>query len=357
MHEAVKPTTLTNYRDYANAYVLPQIGKRKLQEIDVPTINALYRWLRDQGRRKADNNSVMYAHWKHETEVGRTPSPRQLAAATGTTIYAAQAAIRRYRAGRVPQQQDAGLAPKTVKNIHRMLHRAFGDAAAWRYLAFNPVEHAVPPRGRSKRPKPWTTDELARFLTVARADRFYALWVLATTTGMRRSELAHLDRHGLDLDAGILVISTTRVVVAGRAAESDGKSENSRRVISLDPLTVAALRRHVATIDDERQAWGDTYPDHGLLAVYPDGRPMHPETITARFNRLVDRARLPRIRLHDVRHSYATVSLDAGVNPKIVSERIGHASLAFTLQTYTHRSEGRDRDAAATVAKLFVPRS
>jgi integrase len=137
---------------------------------------------------------------------------------------------------------------------------------------------------------------------------------------------------------------------------SDGKSENSRRVISLDPLTVAALRRYVAAIDEERQAWGDTYPDHGLLAVYPDGRPLHPDTITARFNRLVDRAGLPHIRLHDVRHTYATVSLECRVNPKIVSERIGHVSLAFTLQTYTHRSEGRDRDAAETVASLFVPR-
>lgn len=156
----------------------------------------------------------------------------------------------------MPVEQDAGLAPKTAKNVHRMLHRAFADAVAWSYLALNPVERAVPPRGRSKRPKPWTADELARFLETAQGDRFYALWVLAATTGMRRSELAHLDRGGLDLDAGTLVITATRVVVAGRAAESDGTSENSRRVISLDPLTVAALRRHVATVDDERQAWG-----------------------------------------------------------------------------------------------------
>jgi integrase len=281
--------------------------------------------------------------------------PGELAIATGATLYAAQAAVRRYRAGRIPELRQAGLAPKTVKNIHRMLHRAFGDAVAWRYLSFNPIEHAVPPRGRSKRPKPWTTEQLARFLDVAQDDRFYALWVLAATAGMRRSELAHLDRDGLDLDAATLVISTTRVVVAGHAAESDGKSENSRRLISPDSLTVAALRHYVATIDEERRAWGDTYPAHGLLAVYPDGRPLHPDTITARFNRLVDRAGLPHIRLHDVRHRYATVSLDAGVNPKIVSERIGHASLAFTLQTYTHRSEGRDRDAANTVASLFVP--
>jgi integrase len=107
-------------------------------------------------------------------------------------------------------------------------------------------------------------------------------------------------------------------------------------------------------IDDERSAWGDAYPDHGLLFVYQDGRAPHPDTITARFNRLVDRASLPRIRLHDVRHTYATVSLDAGILPKIVSDRLGHASVAFTLQTYTHRSDGRDRDAAETVAALFV---
>jgi integrase len=237
-----------------------------------------------------------------------------------------------------------------------MLHRAFGDAVAWRYIAFNPVAHAVPPRGRSPRPKPWTADQLLQFLEAARSDRFYGLWVLAATTGMRRSELAHVDRDGLDLARGLLEIDLTRVVVAGRAQESDGKTENSRRAISLDTLTIDALEAHLAMLDHEREAFGDAYPDHGLLFVYPDGRPLHPDTITARFNRLVDRARLPRIRLHDVRHTYATVSLDAGVNPKIVSERIGHASLAFTLQVYTHRSEGRDRDAAQMIAALIVPK-
>jgi integrase len=172
---------------------------------------------------------------------------------------------------------------------------------------------------------------------------------------MRRSELAHLDREGLDLDAGRLVIGSTRVVVAGQVAESDGKSENSRRTVSLDPLTVAALREYLHVLDEERAAWGPTYPEHGLLFVYLDGRPLHPDTLTARFNRLADRAGLPAIRLHDLRHTYATLALDAGINPKIVSERIGHASLAFTLQVYTHRTEGRDRVAAAAVAALFVP--
>jgi integrase len=97
-------------------------------------------------------------------------------------------------------------------------------------------------------------------------------------------------------------------------------------------------------------------PATACCSSMPTGDPLHPDTITARFNRLVDRARRPRIRLHDVRHTYATVSLDAGINPKIVSERIGHSSLAFTLQVSMHRSEGRDRDAAQMIAGLIVPK-
>jgi hypothetical protein len=175
IQEAVKPTTFANYRDYINAYVLPHIGKRRLQDLDVPTINALYRRLREQGRIKSNTNATMYAFWKRETEASRTVSPRQMVVATGASIHAARAAIRRYHAGRTPRINDAGLAPKTVKNIHRMLHRAFADAVAWRYLAVNPAVHAVPPRGKSKRPTPWTTEQLALFLSVARSDRFYPM--------------------------------------------------------------------------------------------------------------------------------------------------------------------------------------
>jgi hypothetical protein len=105
----------------------------------------------------------MYAYWKarQHQRSGCGPKPTDMAKACGTTIYAAQAAATRFRRGRIPQPQSAGLAPKTVKNIHRMLHRAFKDAVAWNYLTFNPAEHASLPRearsGRN-RPKPWTLD-------------------------------------------------------------------------------------------------------------------------------------------------------------------------------------------------------
>lgn len=357
VRDSIKPTTYANYADYRDAYVLPIIGKRRLQDIDVPTLNALYRHLLTAGRCKPDNNTVMYQYWLTRQNAGGEPKPREVAAQCKVSIYAARAAVLRYRRGRVPVAKPRGLATKTVKNVHRMLHRALTDAVAWRYLEYNPAEHAALPRerrkGRHQRGTTWTPAQLSAWLKVAVQDRDAALWVLVATTGMRRSELAGAERELLDLDGAVLELGDTRVVVGGRAEDSDGKTASGRRTISLDTLTVEYLRRHVAMLDEERKAFGTAYQDHGKLMCRPDGTPLHPDTVTRRFNKLVDRAGVPRIRLHDVRHTYATLSLDSGVDPKIVSDRIGHASMAYTLQIYTHRSTGRDRTAADKVAAVI----
>jgi integrase len=184
-------------------------------------------------------------------------------------------------------------------------------------------------------------------------DRDAGMWTLVATTGMRRSELAGARRDLLDLDRASLLIEPTRVVVGGRADDSDGKTAASRRPISLDRTTVEALRLHLTMLDAERAAWGDDYDTSGWLFCHPDGTALHPDTITRRFNRLVDMAGVPHIRLHDVRHTYATLAIDAGIDPKKVSDRVGHASVAFTLNTYTHRSTGQDRQAAETFAELL----
>jgi integrase len=191
------------------------------------------------------------------------------------------------------------------------LHRALSDAVASQYISMNPAEHASVPRDRGarrNRPQPWTLDELAAWLHVALTDRFAGMWVLAATTGMRRSELAGVSRDMLDVEHGTLVVEDTRVVVDGRAQDSDGKTEDSRRTISLDPFTVAALREHIGMLERERSAFGHSYPDHGKLMVFEDGRRLHPDTITDRFNRLVDLGGVRRIRLHDIRHTYATLA-------------------------------------------------
>jgi integrase len=357
IEDSIKPSTYAHYADYQEAYVLPLIGKKKLQEVDVPTLNALYRHLLKAGRCKPDSNTVMYEYWAQRVREGANPMPKELVAQCKVSIHAAKRAVLRYRAGRVPVAKPAGLAPKTVKNAHRMLHRALSDAVAWRYLGYNPAEHASLPResrsGNRGRGETWTPEELAAWLKVATQDRDGGIWVLAATTGMRRSELAGAERALLDLDTGTLELGDTRVVVDGKAEASDGKTESGRRTISLDALTVEYLRRHLAMLDSEQEAFGAAYHNSGKLMCHLDGRPIHPDTITRRFNRLVDQAGVPCIRLHDVRHTYATLSLDAGIDPKIVSDRIGHANMAYTLQIYTHRSTGRDRGAAETVAGVI----
>ena len=117
----------------------------------------------------------------------------------------------------------------------------------------------------------------------------------------------------LDLDHRTLAVENTQVVVKGHATDSDGKTEGSRRTISLDPFTVAALRQHVEMIDSERETFGVNYPNHGKLTCFADGRRPHPDTVTSRFNRLVDQAGVRRIRPHDVRHTYATLPEGRGV--------------------------------------------
>jgi integrase len=358
VEDSLKPSTAQNYRDYIGAYVEPTVGRRRLQELSVPVLNAYYRHLLSEGRRKVDRNAAMYEYWQmhRSTRDGLGPTPAELVKECGVTIHAARAAVLRFRRGRVPVTTGTGLAPKTVKNVHRMLHRALRDAVAWDYLVSNPAEHASLPRqrrGNRNRPEPWTVDELVAWLRVALADRFAALWVLAATSGMRRSELAGADRAGLDLEARTLAIADTRVVVGGEATDSDGKSDSGVRTISLDEYTAGLLTAYLATLEDEREAFGAGYHADEKLMRYPDGRPLHPDTITRRFNRLVDLAGARRIRLHDIRHTYATLALDSGINPKIVSDRIGHSDLSVTFQIYSHRSVGQDREAAELIAKLI----
>lgn len=302
-HQAIKPslrrTTWVNYRNYLDAYVIPIIGGTAIQDLTPVRLNLLYAHLLEKGRIK-------------------TPG---------------------------------GLAPKTVQNVHRMLHRALRDAVKWDMIPRNVAEDASPPRAPRRRPQVWTPEQLGAFVQHARPDRFYALWLLVATTGLRRGELAGLTRSDIDLVGRKVSTGTPRVVADGRVIESEAKTRSGERNLALDPTTVEALREYLSTWQEEAALLGQ---DRQLLFVWPNGNPLHPDTITALFHRLCVEASLPKIRLHDVRHSYATAALKAGIAPKVISERLGHATAAFTLQTYTHVIPGMDQAAADLVAALIL---
>jgi integrase len=243
-----------------------------------------------------------HTHNEDDPAIGQPIAPKQLGQRAAEE--ATESARRRL---------NPGLEPKTVVNTHRMLHRAWEDFTTWGWAKRNVVSDAHPPRVPRKGRKVWTVAQLQTFLQRARSDRFFALWVLEATSGMRRCELAGARLDLLDLDAGTLTIEVTRVVVDGRVIESDGKTENAQHILALDPFTPAALKAHVEQLDQERRDFGPDYHDHGVLFCWPDGTPPHPDTITRRFKKLAAAAGLPEIDLHDVRHSYATAGQIGGV--------------------------------------------
>ena len=170
-----------------------------------------------------------------------------------------------------------GLEPKTVVNTHRMLHRAWEDFAVWGWAKRNVVADAHPPRVPRKGRKVWTVAQLQTFLQRARTDRFFALWVLEATSGMRRCELAGAQRDLLDLAAGTLEIDVTWVMVDGQVIESDGKTENAQHLLALDPFTLAVLKAHLEMLDRERKDHG---PDTPTMACCSAGKTARRRTLT-----------------------------------------------------------------------------
>jgi len=373
IEHSIKPSMAQNWRNYAAYYVVPYIGSRDVRDIDGAVCDALYAKLLAEGRVKArpkkqsttqavhvrrltgdgrempcrpysyDTARCHRKHAENDPLIGQPIKPKKLGPRAAED--AAEAAQRKL---------SSGLEPKTVVNTHRMLHRAWGDFATWGWAKRNVVSDAHPPRVPRKGRKVWTVAQLQRFLQHARSDRFFALWVLEATSGMRRCELAGARRDLLDLDAGTLAIEVTRVVVDGHVIESDGKTENAQHVLALDPFTLAALKAHVEKLDHERHELGPDYQDHGVLFRWPDGRPPHSDTITRRFKQLAAAAGLPEIDLHDVRHSYATAGRDARIDWKALSQRIGHADVAFTMKQYVQTDLEADRRVANTLAELII---
>jgi integrase len=187
--------------------------------------------------------------------------------------------------------------------------------------------------------RPLSEAEARTFLKAAKesGDRFEALYVLAITTGLRRGELLGLSWDDADLEQGTLRVGRALVRERGRHTLGETKTRRGRRQVNLTPRTVAVLKDHRARQLEQRAERAGMYADHGLIFSSEIGTPLNPENLVKRsFKPLLKRAGLPEIRFHDLRHTCATLLMGRGVHPKLVQELLGHATIAMTLDTYSH---------------------
>lgn len=245
-----------------------------------------------------------------------------------------------------------GLAPKAVHNVHLTLHRALQDAVADGFMATNPAARAHRLGHTSTTARAWSAGQLRLFLSGVNCEPDAALWRLAASTGMRRGELLGLRWSDIDLEARTVCIHR-QLIRNGRLMEfCQPKTPAGRRTVCLDPMTAEVLDRHRrvrATVPDRFE--------QDLVFPRQDGQPRDPDAVSHRFSALVRRLGLPTIRLHDPRHTHATLALQAAINPKVVQERLGHASVKVTLDTYTHVLPPMHEEAATRIAALVdLPR-
>jgi integrase len=247
---------------------------------------------------------------------------------------------------------ERGLSARTVLHVHATIRRALADATRWGLVPRNVALLASPPRPGRTELQVWTAADLRSFLAYVQGDRLYALWLLAASTGMRRGEVLGLQWPDVDLGRARVAVRRSLVTVGHQVVVSEPKTAKGRRSVALDPATVAGLKTWRKHQTAERLAWGPAWTDSGLVFTREDGRPLHPREVTRAFTRHVLAAELPMIRLHDLRHTHATLALAAGVHPKVVQERLGHANIAITLDTYSHAVPALEEEAARTVAAL-----
>ncbi len=304
---SLRPTTRDLYAMAVRSWIVPRIGALRLSQVTPQVLQDLYRVLAETGRHGGAD----------------------------------------------------GLGPRSVRLAHQVLRQSLAKAVDWDLLRVNPAMARLElPRLEPKPIRTWTVEEARRFLATTADDRLGALWLLMVTTGLRRGEALGVRWEDVDLDAGRLAVVQTVVVASNRAYLSEPKTAHGRRVVRLQPEVVAALRLRRLRQGQDRLLVGSAWIDTGLVFTTAVGGLLHPRNIVRAFDLAVERAGVPRIRIHDLRHTAATVALREGVHPKLVQEMLGHANVAITLDTYSHASEDMHKVASERIGRaLFGERN
>ncbi|MBI4339977.1 MAG: site-specific integrase [Chloroflexi bacterium] len=248
------------------------------------------------------------------------------------------------------------VSARTVKHVHTVLQQGLDYAVTQGYISRNPCKTLTPPKPGRKEMRAMSPKEANAVLEAARATPYYGLFHMALYTGLRRSELLGLRVRDVDLTLGTLHVARgMHVLHGGVVTYAEPKSAKGKRTVALTPGNAVVLREHLVSLEAGMTALGVAFTDDTPVFSWPDGRPMLPDSVSHAWVNLIERLGMSRICLHDARHTHASIMLAQGVHPKVVQERLGHSTIAITLDVYSHVAPGLQAAAALAFDKMLAP--
>ncbi|MBQ5656550.1 MAG: site-specific integrase [Bacteroidaceae bacterium] len=291
----VRPSSHQTYRGYIDHHITPNIGNIPLEKLTTMDLQKLYRKLLNKGR------------------VDRVES----------------------------KQQPKGLSAKTVRNINQVISSAMDFAVAQKIIPENPCKAVALPKVEHKEMQTIPAEQLQAFLLEAKATGVYEMYYIELATGLRRGELLGLKWTDIDWKNGIIKVRRQVARVDGQIVEAPLKTKNSYRAVTISQQAIEVLKQQKEKTNDEY-----VFPS-------PNGGPISPDSVNNMLKRVLARAGIPKVRFHDLRHTFATIALQNGVDIKTVSGMLGHFSAGFTLDTYAHVTTAAQKEAADTMGNVL----
>jgi len=292
----VRPSSHQTYKGYINNHIKPYVGSIPLSKLTSLDLQKLYKMLLTEGR------------------IDRIES----------------------------KNQPKGLSAKTVRNINQIISSALNLAKEQKLLASNPAEACALPRVEHREMKTLPVEQLTSFLREAKETGVYEMYYIELATGLRRGELLGLKWQDIDMVNGTIRVQRQVARIDGEIVEAPLKTKNSYRTVSIGPDAIEVLKEQKKKVGDSEYV----FPS-------PNGGPISPDSVLNMLHRVLERAGLPKIRFHDLRHTFATLALQNGVDIKTVSGMLGHFSAGFTLDTYAHVTTSAQREAANTMGNVL----
>ena len=291
----VRPSSHQTYKGYIDNHIKPNIGNIPLEKLTTMDLQKFYRKLLTKGR------------------VERIES----------------------------KEQPKGLSAKTVRNINQVISSAVDLAVAQKIILNNPTDSCELPKVEHKEMQTVPAEQLSAFLEEAKRSGVYEMYYIELATGLRRGELLGLKWSDIDWKNGIIKVRRQVARVNGEIVEAPLKTKNSYRAVSISPQAIEVLR-------EQKRKTNDTH-----VFPSPNGGPISPDSVNNMLKRVLDRAGIPKVRFHYLRHTFATIALQNGVDIKTVSGMLGHFSAGFTLDTYAHVTTSAQKEAAQTMGNIL----